>query len=101
MNVDESVTTEVAGAGVAMFLMRDTENGPTPLLMVASIVPLAATARPNGFGALTATSRPAGVISRPFGSTAPSYPAMGICRVAGRFPAGARKRIAFGPPAPP
>src|SRR5262245_40586151 len=99
MNADESGTTEVVGALELTFLMSDTENGPTPLFTVASIVPSGASARPNGFGALTATSRPAGVTRRPLGSTAASKPSMLICRVAGRSPAGALNSIAFESPA--
>src|SRR5262249_45356854 len=92
---------DVVGAFELMPLMSDTENGPVPLLTVASIVPFGAAARPNGFGALTATSRPAGVIRRPLGSTAPSTPSTSVWRIAGSSPAGALKWMAFEPPAPP
>src|SRR5262245_28810166 len=68
------------------------ENGEAPLLTVASIAPSGERARPNGFGACTLTSTPAGVTRRPFGRTAASRPLMVVCAAAGRLPAGAEKR---------
>src|SRR5262249_25534798 len=65
------------------------ENGPAPLLSVASIVPSGDSARPNGFGACTFTSVPAGVTSRPFGRIAAWTPSTIVSAVAGPSPAGA------------
>src|SRR5262245_38901201 len=83
--------------------MSVSENGPAPLLSVARTCPFGDSAMPNGFGASTLTSVPAGVTSRPFGSTAARTPSMTVAVVAGRFPAGAEKFTNFesaplGPP---
>ena len=67
------------------------ENGPAPLLSVASIRPSGDNAMPNGFGACTFTSTPAGVSSRPFGRIATRTPSRTVSVVAGRLPAGAEK----------
>ena len=72
--------------------MSVSENGPAPLLRVASIPPLGDSAMPKGFGACTFTSTPAGVSNRPFGSTATLTPSISVLVVAGRLPAGAEKR---------
>src|SRR5262245_15522002 len=95
MNVEESVTSDVVGAFESMFLMIETEKGPIPLFTVASIAPFGASASPNGLGALTATSRPAGVTRRPLGSTAASKQSMLMWRAAGSSPAGALNSMAF------
>src|SRR5262245_2174131 len=46
---------------------------------------------PNGFGAWTFTSMPAGVSSRPFGRTAARTPLTMVLVLAGLLPAGAEK----------
>src|SRR5262245_23726620 len=80
------------GAALARSVIRVSENGPAPLLSVASILPFGASAMPKGFGACTFTSTPAGVKSRPFGSTATLTPSITVLVVAGLLPAGAEKR---------
>src|SRR5262249_4983283 len=79
------------GVGVCNWVIKVRENGPAPLLRVASILPSGDTARPKGLGACTFTSTPAGVSNRPFGSIAPSRPLMVVLVVAGCSPAGAEK----------
>jgi hypothetical protein len=64
------------------------QEGPAPLLSVASILPSGDNASPNGFGAWTLTSIPAGVTRRPFGRTAARTPSITVLVVAGRSPAG-------------
>src|SRR5438445_8094812 len=83
-----------AGAGLALRAPRIsvTENVAAPLLMVASVCSSGETARPNGFGAPTSTSTPAGVTKRPLGRIAPERPSTVVDSAVGRSPAGARKR---------
>src|SRR5262245_28955060 len=80
-----------AGAALLNWVISVNENGAAPLLSVASIIPSGDNARPNGFGACTFTSVPAGVTRRPFGSTAAFIPLITVLVVAGRLPAGAEK----------
>ena len=70
-----------------------TEKRDAPELIVASVSPSGASAKPKGLGASTLTSMPAGVTSRPLGSIAARWPSMIISRVAGNVPAGAWKRV--------
>src|SRR5215475_15744605 len=85
-----------------MFLNKVIENGPIPLLTVARVFPSGESAIPYGLGALTFSSAPTGVMNRPFGKTAPLSPPKLITRLAGKWPAGALRVIAFeSPPGPP
>src|SRR5438046_3021063 len=88
-----STSTRLAtGAAPSIPRTRVTEKREAPLLTVASVLPSGATVSPKGLGASTPISRPTGVTSRPLGSTAASKPSMDTDRLAGRSPAGARKR---------
>ena len=60
-----------------------TEKREAPLLIVASVCSSGETARPNGLGAPTLTSRPAGVTKRPFGRIAPERPSIVVASVVG------------------
>ncbi len=80
------------GAALPRSEISVSEKGPAPLLSVASMRPFGDSAMPNGFGACTFTSTPAGVTSRPFGRTAALTPSITVSVLAGRLPAGAAKR---------
>jgi hypothetical protein len=53
-----------------------TDQREAPLLAVSAVLPSRDSARPNGFGACTLTSAPAGVTKRPLGRMAPFLPSM-------------------------
>src|SRR5262245_40892912 len=100
MKLEDTPMRVTLGLALRMFLNNVIENGPVPLLIVASVFPSGESAIPYGFGACTLSSVPTGVIRRPFGKTAPLIPPMLTVRLAGRWPAGALKVIAFEPPVP-
>src|SRR5262245_40455961 len=101
MKVEFNGTTATTGRAARASRISVTEKLDAPLLMVASVVPSGDNASPNGFGAPTSISTPAGVRTRPLGRIAAGRPSMVVAVVAGRSPAGARKRKnSDGAPAP-
>src|SRR5215831_4148169 len=95
MKVDDTGMRETLGFVLRMFLNKVIENGPMPLLTVASVFPSGESAIPYGLGAIVLSSAPTGLMKRPFGKTAPVIPPTMIVRLAGMLPAGALKDSAF------
>ena len=83
MNVASSGTKVVVGVAVRRPRTSVTEKREAPLLIVAAVWPSGDSARPNGLGAPTLTSVPAGVTKRPFGRIAPERPSMVVASVVG------------------
>src|SRR5689334_16121130 len=83
------IATEVA-RGVPSRRISVTEKFEAPLLVVATSCSSGDTARPNGLGAPTETSTPAGVTKRPLGRIAAERPSTVVASIVGRSPAGAR-----------
>src|SRR5690349_6684654 len=90
MNAASIATGAALGGWPSPRRISVTEKLAAPLLLVATSRSSGDTASPNGLGAPTETSTPAGVTNRPFGRIAADRPSIVVASVVGRSPAGAR-----------